>query len=249
MYFEDGKWSEAADLGITGLFIDWTAFMHKGKPHLFVRHFFSEDLHTIEHNAISNSTTIGGSFFGKELIGKALILIVGANLIFFLLIFLLSLVVGQYKLRTWTIASEQREFASLFRRFTAKFIDTVVVILPPALVLPYLFTRTGFWSNPVTIIITILVAAGYFLAGGFLYHSLLEGIYGKTLGKKICGIIVLKDDFTKCGILAGFLRNLMRMVDSFFYNLVGVISIAGTMKWQRLGDIVAGTVVVRAEKD
>ena len=31
----------------------------------------------------------------------------------------------------------------------------------------------------------------------------------------------------------------------FFYYLVGVVSMAGTMKCQRLGDIVAETVVVR----
>jgi uncharacterized RDD family membrane protein YckC len=34
-------------------------------------------------------------------------------------------------------------------------------------------------------------------------------------------------------------------VDFFFYYLVGVVSMAGTMKWQRLGDIVAETIVVR----
>lgn len=86
------------------------------------------------------------------------------------------------------------------------------------------------------------------LVGGFLYHFLLEGIFGKTLGKKLCGIVVLKDDFTPCGLLPGFLRNLMRIVDSFFYYLIAIVSLTGTLKWQRLGDIVAGTVVVR-QKD
>jgi uncharacterized RDD family membrane protein YckC len=80
---------------------------------------------------------------------------------------------------------------------------------------------------------------------GYFYHSLLEGIWGKTIGKKICGIIVLKDDFTTCNISNGLLRNLMRIVDLFFYYWVAVVSIVATMKWQRLGDIVAGTVVVR----
>ena len=36
----------------------------------------------------------------------------------------------------------------------------------------------------------------------------------------------------------------MRIVDLFFYYWVGFVSIVATMKWQRLGDIVAGTVVV-----
>jgi len=34
-------------------------------------------------------------------------------------------------------------------------------------------------------------------------------------------------------------------VDSFFYYLVAVIALAGTLKWQRLGDLAADTVVVR----
>jgi hypothetical protein len=33
-----------------------------------------------------------------------------------------------------------------------------------------------------------------------------------------------------------------------YYYLVAVISIAGTFKWQRLGDLVAETVVVREKK-
>ncbi|MBI1811374.1 MAG: RDD family protein [Nitrospirae bacterium] len=92
------------------------------------------------------------------------------------------------------------------------------------------------------------LAFGYLILGNLIYHWLLEGIYGKTLGKKLCGIIVLKDDFTKCGLLSGFLRNILRIADNFFYYLVGLISMTGTLKWQRLGDIVAGTVVVRERK-
>lgn len=83
------------------------------------------------------------------------------------------------------------------------------------------------------------------IAGSFFYHSLLEGLWGKTVGKKICGILVLTEEFEKCTLLKGFLRNLLRIIDAFFYYLVAAVSMAGTMKWQRLGDIVAGTVVVR----
>src|SRR4030067_1107613 len=89
---------------------------------------------------------------------------------------------------------------------------------------------------------------GMMVLGIFLYHSLLEGTWGKTIGKKICGIVDLKEDFTKCTIGRGFLRNLMRIVDNFFYYLVGVVAMAGTMRWQRLGDLVAGTVVIRDKR-
>ena len=80
---------------------------------------------------------------------------------------------------------------------------------------------------------------------GYFYYSLLEGIWGKTIGKRICGIVVLKDNFTKCTISKGLLRNLLRIVDFLFYYGVGLVSAVATTKWQRLGDIVAETVVVR----
>jgi uncharacterized RDD family membrane protein YckC len=86
------------------------------------------------------------------------------------------------------------------------------------------------------------------IVGSFLYHSLLEGLWGKTIGKKLCGIVVLKDDFTKCTIGRAFLRNAMRIVDSLSYYLVAAVTIAATMKWQRLGDLVASTVVVRDKR-
>jgi uncharacterized RDD family membrane protein YckC len=87
-----------------------------------------------------------------------------------------------------------------------------------------------------------------FFVGGFLYHSLLEGVFGRTLGKKVCGIRVLKADFTPCGLSAGFMRSLLRIVDAFFFYLVAAVSLAGTIKWQRLGDLAADTVVVRDKR-
>ena len=59
---------------------------------------------------------------------------------------------------------------------------------------------------------------------------------------------MLKADFSPCGFSHGFLRNLLRIVDAFFYYLVAAVTLAGTSKWQRLGDLVAETVVVRDVK-
>jgi uncharacterized RDD family membrane protein YckC len=103
-------------------------------------------------------------------------------------------------------------------------------------------------KNPARAVLMILSLVVFNFLGGYLYSSLLEGLLGATLGKKICGIKVLKADFTPCGLSAGFLRNLMRIVDCFFYYLVAAVSMSGTLKWQRLGDLVAETVVVRKKK-
>ncbi len=67
------------------------------------------------------------------------------------------------------------------------------------------------------------------------------------MGKWICGIMVLRDDFTRCSLGWAFLRNLIRIVDAMFYYFVALICIGATLKWQRLGDLAAGTVVVRVK--
>jgi uncharacterized RDD family membrane protein YckC len=42
---------------------------------------------------------------------------------------------------------------------------------------------------------------------------------------------------------------LLRIVDGFFYYLVAAVALAGTLKWQRLGDLAAETVVVMRKKN
>jgi uncharacterized RDD family membrane protein YckC len=151
-------------------------------------------------------------------------------------------------LKTWRIDTRDYEFASLFRRFLAKSIDFFLFIIPACIPLYFVLKDDLFFENPFKFIGLFFYSFGMMVLGIFLYHSLLEGTWGKTIGKKICGIVVLKEDFTKCTIGRGFLRNLMRIVDNFFYYLVGVVAMAGTMKWQRLGDLVAGTVVIRDKR-
>ena len=78
-----------------------------------------------------------------------------------------------------------------------------------------------------------------------LYFFLLEGLWdGYTVGKKVMGIKVVKEDGSPCTLGASVIRNLLRIIDSFFYYAVGFIFMASSDRRQRLGDRVAGTVVV-----
>lgn len=68
---------------------------------------------------------------------------------------------------------------------------------------------------------------------------------GATPGKKALGLQVLHDDGTPVGWPASVIRNLLRAAD-FLPALyaIGFISMLSTQRFQRLGDIVAGTLVV-----
>src|SRR5687767_1400562 len=81
----------------------------------------------------------------------------------------------------------------------------------------------------------------------WLFYSLLFEIFmnGQTPGKKFLKIQVVKLDGTPPSIGAYLLRWLFAVVDLLFYGVVAIVVIASGGKGQRLGDVVAGTSVVK----
>ncbi|MFC7204288.1 RDD family protein [Haloferax namakaokahaiae] len=80
------------------------------------------------------------------------------------------------------------------------------------------------------------------------YFFLLEGYWnGQTVGKRLVGIKVVKEDGSPCDLMSSFMRNLLRIIDGLFYYLVGFVVMAISDKRQRIGDRLAGTVVVREQ--
>ena len=94
----------------------------------------------------------------------------------------------------------------------------------------------------VLLLLTFTLAWSYFV--------LLEWLWqGQTVGKRLYGLRVIRDDGAPAGFVAVLVRNLLRIVDFLpaFYGL-GLLTIIVTSRSQRLGDIAAGTYVVRAPR-
>lgn len=90
---------------------------------------------------------------------------------------------------------------------------------------------------------TTLVGAGVI---AFPYHVLLEGATGRTPGKALLGVAVVREDGRPCTYARAAVRTALRFVDWLPAGyLVGLLSIALTERRQRVGDRLAGTVVVR----
>jgi uncharacterized RDD family membrane protein YckC len=91
-----------------------------------------------------------------------------------------------------------------------------------------------------------VVAAGGFVA---LYaYDILFEVYadGRTPGKRAAGLRVLEADGTRIGWRASAVRNAMRLIDGPLTGfLAGTVSTVVTTRSQRVGDLAAGTVVVR----
>ncbi len=246
--FENNAWSGPTQLPVMNGLGNWNVFLHQGKPMLFLQQPFSQTLYTVENRTLANPVLLDGAFNPSRIMGTVALIAVCANLTVILAIFGFSALIRRFKKRTWTENGTEYEFASLFRRFAAYLLDTLFLLLPPAVVIALLISKEELSHHPLRFIIMVLSTVMFYFIGGFLYHSLLEGLLGTTLGKRLCNITVLKADFTPCGLGAGFLRNLLRIVDGFFYYLVATVSLAGTLKWQRLGDLAAETVVVVRKK-
>src|SRR6202011_5280453 len=96
--------------------------------------------------------------------------------------------------------------------------------------------------------------AKWFVAGVVLfyfllywgYYSLFEALWnGQTPGKRLLKIRVIKDSGRQITLFEALARNLLRVIDMLpsFY-LVGVITMLCNREQKRLGDLVAGTIVV-----
>ena len=83
------------------------------------------------------------------------------------------------------------------------------------------------------------------------YYSLFEAFWnGQTPGKRLFKIRVIKDSGRQITLFEALARNLLRVIDMMpsFY-LVGVITMLCNKEQKRLGDLVAGTIVVHERSD
>lgn len=84
----------------------------------------------------------------------------------------------------------------------------------------------------------------------WLYPIVCEGLFnGQTPGKRALDLRVVSSDGAPVGWLAACVRNLMRTVDMLpFGYACGLVSSLADPWGRRLGDLVAGTMVVHAPK-
>ena len=80
-----------------------------------------------------------------------------------------------------------------------------------------------------------------------IYFTYFEGTSGQTIGKKLMHIRVIKENGSRCDFGSALVRNILRIIDHLpFLYILGIILIAATEKRQRLGDMLAKTIVVKA---
>ena len=79
------------------------------------------------------------------------------------------------------------------------------------------------------------------------YFIVLEALWSRTLGKFVQGLVVRKLDGSRCDWTGALIRGVLRIIEVNPLLLGGLpagIAIITTERKQRIGDLLAGTVVV-----
>ena len=92
-----------------------------------------------------------------------------------------------------------------------------------------------------------LLVALFFIQ--WVYFVLVETVWGTSPGKSALGLRVLTAEGRRIGFSHAALRNLLRAADALPVGyLLGLAFMAGSSKFQRIGDLVAGTIVVVSDE-
>ena len=155
----------------------------------------------------------------------------------------------QLSIDTPELVAIEMPLAGIGSRFIALLVDTliwgagmVVASLLFSFVLPGIgaFSKlSAQWAVAIYVFLIFLFNWGYF--------TLFEAFWnGRTPGKRLARIRVIQRSGRGIGLFESMARNFIRYIDQIpgFYA-VGVITMFVTAQHQRLGDLAAGTLVVR----
>lgn len=162
--------------------------------------------------------------------------------------------IATYEFRTQTVA-----LASVGRRGLARLIDLLLLGGTTTMLMAVIMRGLDWWAlsealnlripHPtITVLHRAMIAATVWLAGSVVFLVLSQAWWGVTPGKWCCGLRTLRATLKPCGIARSLVREIIICVDTC--NTLcwtpGIVSIALSDHRQRLGDLVADTIVVEA---
>lgn len=155
----------------------------------------------------------------------------------------------QLSIDTPELVAIQMPLAGIGSRFIALLVDYLIWI-PSIFVLGKLITvlmpslsafnhLSAQWAFAIYVFLLFLFNWGYF--------TLFEAFWnGRTPGKRVAKIRVIQRSGRAIGLFESMARNFVRYIDQIpFFYAVGAITMFCTRDHQRLGDLAAGTLVVR----
>lgn len=99
-------------------------------------------------------------------------------------------------------------------------------------------TAVTLWLMAIALLVSFIIYIGYFVFFETLW-------FGQTPGKRVAKIRVVRDDGRLIGLQQATLRALLRPFDETLF--IGAFLIILGRREKRLGDLVAGTIVIQAQ--
>jgi len=127
-------------------------------------------------------------------------------------------------------------------RIMAFIIDYIIFAFTALVIFLLLFDQNasnktdGYWllRNVFSII--------FIFSSALIFWPISEGLFGKTIGKRLLKIKVVTDENQPIGILRALARFLIAIID--LQMLIGLLVASLNKKNKRIGDNIAGTIVV-----
>ncbi len=141
--------------------------------------------------------------------------------------------------------------ATFGQRLVAILVDHIILfIITAILAIPLSLQMMAFdmavLSNPAVYVASMSTFATLSFVIWIAYFTYMEGKDGQTLGKKMMGVKVTSEK-GEMNYKVSFIRNILRIIDwlPVFYILGFIVAIASKNN-QRIGDLAARTLVVKA---
>ncbi len=135
--------------------------------------------------------------------------------------------------------------AGLYSRFLAWLLDTLLTTVGALVAIMILSTVVAVlpgFASALSFVLWFLIDWGY----AILFETVWSG---QTVGKRALGLRVVQETGVRIGFYHSALRNLVRPLDRLpLFYFVGGASALFSQSQQRLGDLLAGTIVVRERR-
>lgn len=103
-------------------------------------------------------------------------------------------------------------------------------------------------DNDMPFIYNISAVYLLFFVPILIYHLFFEiTMNGQSIGKKLMSIRVIAESGGRPALHQYLIRWLLRPFDFFFFGLPGLLTVLNTKKNQRLGDLAAGTLIIKTK--
>jgi uncharacterized RDD family membrane protein YckC len=253
--FDGAKWKEVGTVEAGFATMGVAAFQSKpGGPLTLLSEGLpgSLDLRTWERgHVVARSKIAGFSPFPRGMMTIMWLPHLGSLLMSLLLAVILSSLMRTHRIAVYVHDGREVAQASLTRRALSQLVDAALLAGPVGFFFFRMFTAFEDMVEKPSDLLWLFGFLGGSLAWALmllLLFGVTEGLWGVTPGKLLLGIRVVGTDLAPCGIGRGIVRNVLKLADGFFNFLIGILMVAFTPDWQRIGDMAARTIVVRAPR-